>query len=206
MLGHDARAPVYGLVLCGGLSRRMGRDKAREELGGRTLIEAALAALEPVCDEVWLASGTPPRYPELGRAELADRIAGAGPLAGIEAGLARAEERDPRAWLCVRACDLPAAGPGLFERLLGRAAESGAEAVLFRGPAGVEPLCAVYSAALRARARAALEAGRFKATSFLDGARVAWLEAAPAGEDPARNLNTPEELERERALAGRRVG
>ena len=200
-----ADAPVYGLVLCGGESRRMGRDKALLELRGRSLLERAIGELAPVCREVWLGSGSEPRYLALGRLEVLDRRPrGSGPLAALEAGLALLRARGEHGWLALLACDMPGAGSALFRELLARARADGLDACGLAGERGPEPLAAVYSGALLESVRAALDAGQFKMTSperfpARHGAlpRVAWL----AHEEPQlfRNLNTPAELEAARA-------
>ena len=87
---HGAGAPraALGVVLCGGQSRRMGRDKARLVLEGETLVSRAIRALDAVSDEVVLATGERPRYPESGRRCVLDSVPDGGPLAGL-AGRAR---------------------------------------------------------------------------------------------------------------------
>jgi molybdenum cofactor guanylyltransferase len=198
-------APVFGLVLCGGESQRMGRDKALLELGGRSLVERAVGELEPLCEEVWLASGPVPRFTGLGRLELCDRRPrGSGPLAALEAGLITLRARGERGWLAVLACDMPGARTALFRELLGRAEREGLDLAGLGGERGPEPLCAVYSGALLESVQAALEQGELKMTSparfpARHGAlpRCAWVAHA----EPAlfSNLNTPADLEAARA-------
>src|SRR3954467_7869771 len=82
--------PPLGLVLAGGLARRMGGgDKARIRVAGKTILERVLACLEPQCAAIILnANGDPARFADTGLPVVADSIAGfAGPLAGILAGL-----------------------------------------------------------------------------------------------------------------------
>jgi molybdopterin-guanine dinucleotide biosynthesis protein A len=200
-----ADAPVFGLVLCGGESQRMGRDKALLELRGRSLLEGAITELAPVCREVWLASGSAPRYLALGRLEVLDRRPrGTGPLAALEAGLALLRSRGEQGWLALLACDMPGAGTALFRELLARARAEDLDACGLAGARGPEPLAAVYSAALLESVRAALDAGAFKMTSperfpARHGRlpRVAWL--AHGEPQLFANLNTPAELEAARA-------
>ena len=202
MLARAPRdVPVCGLVLCGGESQRMGRDKALLDLGGRSLLERAIAELEPVCDEVWLASGPAPRYVALGRCELQDRRPrGSGPLAALEAGLWALRARSERGYLVLLACDMPGATSALFRELLARAAQENLDVAGLSGARGPEPLAAVYSAALLESVVAALDSGERKMTSpaafpARHGAlpRCAWMER-PDG-PLFRNLNTPADLE-----------
>jgi molybdopterin-guanine dinucleotide biosynthesis protein A len=198
-------APVFGLVLCGGESQRMGRDKALLELRGRSLLEGAIAELEPLCQEVWLASGPAPRYLHLGRLEILDRRPrGTGPLAALEAGLVALRARCERGWLALLACDMPGAGTTLYRELMQRAEREQLDLCGLSGERGQEPLAAVYSADLLESVSAALDAGERKMTSparfpARHGAlpRCAWQ----ARSEPAlfRNLNTPADLEAARA-------
>lgn len=205
--GHGpAAAHVSGLVLCGGASRRMGADKALLALGELTLLERAVACLAHVAAPVRLACGERARYGELGLPLVCDRVAGGGPLAGIEAGLAAAAESDSGGYLCVLAVDMPRAHAALVAQLLERARADDLDACLLESASGPEPLCAVYHTRLLPRVRAALDAGERKVTSFLapafgaQPARVAWLDVRACAADGAElNLNTPADLERERA-------
>src|SRR5882672_11117875 len=81
---------TLGLVLAGGLARRMGGgDKARIRIGGATILERVLARFKPQCTRVILnANGDPARFADTGLPVVADNVPGfAGPLAGILAGL-----------------------------------------------------------------------------------------------------------------------
>lgn len=204
------RATRTGVVLCGGQSRRMGRDKAMIEVGGRTLLESAVAALDAICGEVLLAPGGASRYASLGRREVLDAAAGAGPLAGLVAAL----EATRTEWLIALGCDMPGADARVLEELLRFAQEGGWEVTMLGSDAGVEPLCAVYRSSCAPAARAALAQGRTKLTSFHDGAalRVAVRRSehfpaelrGPAA-DAARNLNTPDDLAQALQAAERRA-
>ncbi len=82
--------PTLGLVLAGGLARRMGGgDKARIRVGGATILERVLARLTPQCSRVIInANGDPARFADTGLPVVADSVPDfAGPLAGILAGL-----------------------------------------------------------------------------------------------------------------------
>lgn len=73
---------LLGVVLAGGESARMGQDKARLELGGRTLLERSVAAIAPVVDAVKVSVARP-AYADLGVSELVDAYLGIGPMAGL---------------------------------------------------------------------------------------------------------------------------
>src|SRR5882757_2650921 len=82
--------PTLGLVLAGGLARRMGGgDKPRTSIGGVTILSRVLERLKPQCTRLILnANGDPARFADTGLPVIADDVPGfAGPLAGILAGL-----------------------------------------------------------------------------------------------------------------------
>ena len=199
---------VTGVVLCGGQSARMGFDKAAARVLGISLLEAAAAALLPLARETLLACGPSERYRDLGLPLVVDRVPAGGPLAGLEAGLARARTE----WIAALACDMPRANARVFEALLARAVERDLDACLLETEGGVEPLFAIYRKSCLAPMRAALAAGERKVTSFegfatADGRRVR-IAVLPERDLPgdlatrgvARNLNTPEDLALEAPL------
>jgi molybdopterin-guanine dinucleotide biosynthesis protein A len=188
-----ARAALTGVVLCGGRSVRMGRDKSLLEIGGRTLLEHAIAVLDGIAAEVLLACGPAERYADLGRPLVVDAFSDGGPLAGLEAGLRRAST----VWIAALAIDMPRAEPSIFGALLERAERDGLDVCFLRTVRGVEPLCAVYKRTCLEPMRAALDEGERKVVSFLRfdprlRASEVELEASLA-----INLNTPAEFQAE---------
>lgn len=187
-----------GLVLCGGASSRMGTDKARLELDGRPLLAHALATLDELGVSARLACGSAPRYGEYARELVLDDVPGAGPLAGLTAGL-EAAARAGESWVVVLACDMPHARARVLARLLEHARARGLDACLAGLERGSQPAYAVYHTRCAVPARAALEAGERRLVSFHAGLSV---EVLPLERDAATacNVNTPEELAR--AAAG----
>jgi molybdenum cofactor guanylyltransferase len=189
---------LLGIVLAGGASRRMGRDKAAIELGGETLAASAVRRLATVCPEVALADGGRNLVP--GLPSLPD-----GPGRGPAAGLLGAARAFPGRPLLALACDLPHVPVPLLAELAEQAGE--ADWALPRWQGGAEPLCALWGP----RALAALEArvarGVYALWSLADEEELAvrWLEGdllarfGPPGE-LFLNVNTPEELDRARQL------
>src|SRR2546430_11120770 len=102
------RAGCSLVILAGGLSRRMGRDKAALPAGEGTLIEHLARRLAPVVDETIIAGGSAGQTLP-GVTAVDDRFPGLGPLAGIHAGLL--PPRFPLVWVVGGA--LPDADPGL---------------------------------------------------------------------------------------------
>ena len=185
----------------------MGTDKARLALGERTLIEHALDSLQPLVERTFLASGSEPRYAELGRPIVLDRGPAFGPLAGLEAGLAAAlDAGGANALVCVLACDMPFASTERFEALLVRRERDELDACVAQSVSGSEPLFAVYSVRLLAAVRAALNCGERRMNAFerfavADGSAVRVGRLALLDLE-ATNLNTQADLAAARARFG----
>src|SRR5580698_8777553 len=113
--------PTLGLVLAGGLARRMGGgDKARIKIGSVTILQRVLACLKPQCSHIIInANGDPGRFADIGLPVVADSVTGfAGPLAGILAGLDWAAAKAPDiAWLASVPGDCPFLPNDLVTRL-----------------------------------------------------------------------------------------
>ncbi|HXH13048.1 MAG TPA: molybdenum cofactor guanylyltransferase [Alphaproteobacteria bacterium] len=190
---------VTGVILAGGKSRRMGRDKAFLPFGRGVLIERVIAVLRRVTDEILLITNTPEQYHRFALPMFADVIPEAGSLGGIYTGLVYA--RTPYS-LCL-ACDMPFVKPEFLRFLCGIAPE--ADVVIPRNADDFQPLCAVYAQACREPIQQCIQRGRLKITNFFDQVRVRVVE----GEELARydpqdlmffNANTPEEYEQARRL------
>jgi len=176
------------VILAGGLSRRMGRDKAALPAGDGSLIEHLARRLAPVVDETIVAGGDRPNLPGVRMVD--DRYPGLGPLAGMHAGLRAA--RYPYVW--VVGCDLPDVDPGLAVMLLGLAGEY--DAVVPRIDSEPQGVCAVYDRALTSRVEGLLEHGDRRVKSLLAASNVRYVTAEELRVvDPElrsfRNINTP---------------
>lgn len=107
---------TLGAVLCGGASRRMGRDKALIEVDGVALaVRVADALRAGGCDEVWAIGGEAPALEALGLVVVADAFPGEGPLGGLATALAAAPVGGV---LALAPCDLLSPQPSATSRLL----------------------------------------------------------------------------------------
>lgn len=179
---------LTGLVLAGGRSRRMGRDKALLEVDGRLLVEHVARRLASICGRVLIAPGDL-ALPHLPWEAVADREPGAGPLAAILGGLAAT--RTPL--LAVVAVDMPDADPAVLVDLASRW-DGWSEAVVPRHAGRLEPLHAVYAAAALPRVAALFDAGERSPTRVLARSAVIVVEIDDAAW--AGNLNTPADVAR----------
>ncbi|HEX6885755.1 MAG TPA: molybdenum cofactor guanylyltransferase [Planctomycetota bacterium] len=191
--GPRLELDAWGVVFCGGQSRRMGRDKALIVLGGATLIERATRVLLELTPRVLLACGPTPRYPELGFECVLDGAPDLGPLGGLEAALARMEAAGGRYVVAV-ACDMPRVTAEVLRRLLACARAEAAGVTLVASGGREEPLCAVYDVAVLPAVRRALAAGERRMIAFHGEVRVLRVPEAELAPGCARNLNTPAEL------------
>jgi molybdenum cofactor guanylyltransferase len=184
---------VVGFVVAGGQSLRMGRDKALLPWEKTDLLGHAIARLRRVTGDVRILCGPSPRYEDRGVPVVVDRLADAGPIAGIVAGLEQSGGR-PGLFLAV---DLPLVPVALLEHL---ARLGGSwDAVVPLSPRGAEPLCAVYAPACLGPILGRVGAGEMRMTSFWPEVRV--LELGPSdlsafghADGCFRNVNTPAEF------------
>jgi molybdopterin-guanine dinucleotide biosynthesis protein A len=191
-------APLAGLILSGGRSRRFGVDKAGAQLDGRTLLERAAANLSAAC--AWTAvSARPGSVGEqaamrLGLVVLADRPSDPeGPLAGVRRGLEWAGGLGAAA-LLVRPVDTPFLPADLAQTLARRLSEEpDAPAAYVVTEEGPQPLCALWRlSALKALA-AELDAGEHPSVQrYLKALGAAPMMMADAA--AFANINTPQDL------------
>lgn len=184
---------VAGLVLCGGESTRMRREKALISVGGLSLVLHVAGLLHHVADPVVLAPGRPGRLGSLGYDEVADAVPGSGPLGGLVAGLAAS----PHPLTAVVAVDMPFASPPLFKLLADLHGDE--DAVVPRTGGRPEPLHAVYAASALPTLRVALKERRLTLHALLSSLRVRWIDeeewraADPTGRF-AVNINREEDI------------
>ncbi len=187
------------LVLAGGQSRRMGRDKALLPMAGRPLIAWVVERLRPIAREVLVVSRWPHTYAFVGVACVPDVLPGEGPLAGLWSGALVAAGR----YVAPVACDMPFVNPGLLTGMARYLEENSHLDGIVPVEEGREhPLHGVYrrEALLRAGARV-LTAGKrafrhlWPHLSIARWDRDQWQRWEPEGR-AFWNVNTPEEWQR----------
>jgi molybdopterin-guanine dinucleotide biosynthesis protein A len=182
--------PLYGLVLAGGRSARMQRDKAALEYAGRSQLERAVEMLTPLVARVFV-SVRPEQTADPLRARFA-QIVDSGEVAGPIAGIIAAQALHPHAAWLVLACDLPLLDHRTLEHLL-RSRRPARQATAYRSTHDglPEPLCAIYEPSSRAALRAHIESGRDCPRKFLINADAELLDQPEPG--ALDNVNTPQE-------------
>lgn len=182
--------PVHALVLAGGKSRRMGRDKAALVLAGKPQLTQTVELLTPVVDKVWVSvrrdqPADPLRdaYPQV-----VDRGDDAGPVAGILAALETYPDVD---WLVV-AVDLPNLDRQTLHYLLKEASDPRFTAFRSVRDGLPEPLCALYRPAALPVIRRFVEEGLVCPRKILIRSDAELLEQPKPG--ALENVNTPDDL------------
>ena len=184
---------VSGIVLAGGHSRRMGRDKALIEFQGKPLIAHVIAALRELTEDVVLVTNRSAVYRPFGTRVVADYDPPRGPLGGIAAGL-QAVQHD---LAFVAACDMPFLNPRLLRYLL--LESPGYDAVVPQSGAEFEPLHALYRRTCYPSIVQRLTNGQRRVISFFADVRLRtvleaeWRTIDPAGRS-LLNLNTPDDI------------
>lgn len=183
--------PLFGLLLAGGASTRMQRDKAALSYEGRPQLERAFSLLTEVCAATFVSvrpdQAEDPlraRYPRV-----LDRQPGLGPIAGISAALS---EHPKVAWL-VLACDLPLLSRETLTRLIANRDPARLATAYRSSHDGLpEPLCAIWEPAAREPLLAYLAGGKQCPRKFLIDADVQLLDLP--SQRALDNVNTPEEF------------
>lgn len=188
---------IDGLILAGGQSRRMGRDKALLPVGGRALLLHQLAWMCPVVGRLYVAlnvvqlpHGVAPAMP--GVQLLPDALPGReGPLAGILPAL-QASSAD---LLWIMPCDTYGLGVDLQQALLEALQASGADIAYARQGGDDHPLLALWRTSLKDALQAFLEAGGRSVFRWYATQQAVAVEL-PSQVGQSCNLNTPEDYQR----------
>lgn len=182
------------VILAGGMSRRMGRDKAALPVGEETMLSRLVRIYRPHFDLVAVSLNEAGRFDTAGAMEVVDRRPGDGPMAGLEAAFL-----DTGAdVIFLTGTDLPLGDPSLALRLMELRGDH--DVCLIRSDRGLEPLFAVYSSSCLSAVQRSLEEGRRSMFHMLQRVRTLEISADDLPEFPVRriltNVNDPEEYAR----------
>jgi molybdopterin-guanine dinucleotide biosynthesis protein A len=206
----EAGLPL-GLVLAGGLARRMGGgDKARITIGRATILDRVLARLKPQCAQIILnANNDLERFADTGLPVVQDSVPGfVGPLAGILAGLDWAAAHVPEITdIASVPGDCPFLPVDLIARLQAARRADGQRLACARSGEWRHPVVGLWPVALRDDLRRALvEEDLHKIESWTAGHGVAIVDWPTLPVDPFFNVNTPEDVAEAERIAAENPG
>jgi molybdopterin-guanine dinucleotide biosynthesis protein A len=191
------------VIQAGGMSARMGEDKALKSFLGRPLIQRVIDRLTPIADELIVTTNRPAEYEFLGLRLVPDLKPGRGALGGLYTAIASAASP----LVAVVACDMPFASPMLIEGALKLMVEEKADVVIAKTEEGYEPLHALYRRETCLPAiESSISADQWKVISWFPQVKVRTLTTDEVRSfDPSGvcfwNLNTPEEFVEAEKLA-----
>ncbi|MFC0409468.1 molybdenum cofactor guanylyltransferase MobA [Roseomonas elaeocarpi] len=194
----DWAGQTLGVILAGGLARRMGGgDKPLRPLGQGTMLDQVVARLRPQVAELVLnANGDPQRFASSKLPVVADRMADhPGPLAGVAAALHWAAENRPALrWVATVPGDTPFLPMDFVARLHAARLRAGTVLACAATAGRTHPPAALWPVALRDDLEFALRAGERKIDRWTARHGCASASWDDGGADPFFNANTPEEL------------
>lgn len=195
----EVHPPTLGVILAGGLARRMGGgDKPLRTVGGETILARVIGRLAPDCAGLILnANGDSARFADTGLPVVADTVEGfAGPLAGVLAGLDWAAEHRPEiAWVVTVAADSPFLPRDLVGRLHAAREAAGVPLACAESGGWTHPTNGLWRIDLREDLRHALvveDLRKIDRWTARHGIAHASWPAEPV--DPFFNANTPEDV------------
>ena len=195
---------VTAVILAGGMSRRLGRNKALEPFQGEPLIRRVICRMSQVASNIIVVANDQERVAELDLPDsvtpVIDEYPGKGSLGGIYTGLRAATTN----WAVFCACDMPFPSPRLYRALLANRDDN--DAVVPVVESRPEPIHAAYSRVCLEPIREKLAADRLKISGFFEDVRVCYFTEDRVREiDPDLlsffNINTQKDLEKANRVA-----
>ncbi len=197
--------PSLGVILAGGLARRMGGgDKGLHRVGGERVLDRLLQRMAPqVAGLIINANGDPARFADLGVPVVADSLPDRpGPLAGVIAGLDWAVEHRPGVeWIITAPWDCPFVPMDLVARL--HAGRGAADLACAASGGRAHPVVGLWAVSMREALRQAVSEGLRKIDAFTGRYRVAEVEWPVGAIDPFFNVNTVDDLQEANRLAAK---
>jgi molybdopterin-guanine dinucleotide biosynthesis protein A len=201
-------AEAAGLLLAGGLARRMGGgDKGLKPLGGRPILAHILERVRPQLGPMAInANGDPARFAEFGLPVVPDALAGnPGPLAGVLTGMEWARAHAPQcAYVVTVPTDAPFLPRDLVPRLFEAMETAGADMACAASGGRTHPVVGLWPVALAEDLRRAMTVEEIRKVDRWTGRHrlaTAAFETDPA--DPFFNVNSPDDLAEAEALLAR---
>ncbi len=185
---------MTAIILAGGKSSRMGRNKALLKIEGKSFIERQIDLLREIFEDIIISANTPSDYAFLHLPVIKDVFPEKGPLGGIYTGLM--ESKSPHTFFL--ACDMPFVELPLIRHLKGLL--RGVDVVVPKSGRGLEPLHAFYSKKCIGPIKRELDRNNLRIISFFSEVTVKIVEldnltSSPEFKESITNLNTKEDYE-----------
>ena len=159
---------VTGIILAGGKSSRLGRDKAWEDVGGQRIIDRVIGALQSSCDEVLIIGDRPERQNELSLPKCiqyrSDELKGRGSIGGLYTGLKASDTL----WSLVVACDMPFISRELIRFMLSIISKNRCDAIVPIINGRYQPTHALYNSTCIPFIEKNISSGNFRMDSYFD--------------------------------------
>lgn len=198
MSSTPAALPVWGAVLTGGKSERMGSDKASMLIGGEILGERQMRLLSGCCEKWAAVAPARPTWLSEGAEWVRDAESGVGPVSGIIGALEWARQGGVAAYVMMLAVDMPRISLRLLLSL--RSGLKPGRGVVTSGEHGLEPLCACYPVEALGPLLRLVNAGQNKlqtlVTLLVEEGLMDARSLSSSEQVAFFNLNTPEDLAR----------
>ena len=179
---------ITGIILAGGKSSRMGKDKGLLELNGKTFMSRIIEALEPVVDTIIIVSNNSD-YDVFNLKRVEDIIKDSGPLAGLFTGLFYSETENN----IVLSCDVPLINKLVLEELI-NTFDSETVAIQIESQGRTMPLVAMYKKQAMHVLLKQLQQGERRLIVAIEKLNLKTLKLIPELEQYVRNINTLQEL------------
>ncbi len=194
------REEITGIILAGGKSSRLGKDKGLCAFNGKSLVSYAVEILKPLCDNLMIsANHFPEKYAEFGLPVVTDEVKGIGPMGGIHACLKKSTTQHN----LILSCDTPFVNTGVFYLLL-KEVENFQVVCPAHETFLLEPLSAYYNTNVLGDMEEAIREEEYKMMRFFKRIRFKSVnihEQLPFFSDYLfLNLNTPGDLEKAEGL------
>jgi molybdopterin-guanine dinucleotide biosynthesis protein A len=186
-----AEPKITGIVLAGGKSSRMGSDKSKMVLNGKTLIEYSIEALRPLCETVVISSNNS-IYDYTGCEVWADELPDGSPMIGIYSCLKRSLTETN----IILSCDMPLINKLLLEYLLSSSKDFDIT-VPIHGNNLIEPLCGIYKKSCIDVLKGFIDNGNYRLNEFIRSASHLLVNVGQSTDFPESlfsNINTPDDF------------
>jgi len=195
----SASESVVGIILAGGLARRMGGgDKCLLSLGGKTLLQHTIARAKPQVTQLLInANGDPLRFAHTGLPIVADIFPNnLGPLAGIHAGLTWMKANSSHSWMASFASDTPFFPLHFVATLFQQTYDLSTNLVVAYSGQDTQSVFALWHVSLLEKITAQLTSGIIpRMQDWIKQQNSVYVEFPSEGYDPFFNINTPENLQ-----------